>query len=379
MKEKIDSVDGVRGVACLMVLLSHLSLIFFPYVYTGRISEQHSQVEYYIYHSPFAFFYSGTAAVFIFFVLSGYILSFACCRNGDILNNCLKMTMSRYPRLMLPTLGSVLLCYFVMIATPDGFNTLSWIGGVLDVKGHDLPGAIYNGLVSAVLFCDRSYNIIIWTMQVEFFGSLIVFCMTPLIVKVKYKEVVLFTGALLMICISPDKIGASYACFLIGSAIYHAEIKPSKLTGYLALIAGLYFAGFHNKSNSYSIIYELMSFKAPGGKSNPYYLSNMISGVLIVFAVVKSGVAQCTVTNRVSLYLGKVSYSAYLIQIPVFYVMTQIGFDLFKSLGLSYEYSAIFTSLVTISSVYMISTLFYIYVDKKSIKISKLSHKLIAA
>ena len=78
MKDKIDSVDGVRGLACLMVILSHLSLIFFPYVFSGRVSEMRSDIEYYIYHSPLTFFYSGTSAVFIFFTLSGFILTYAC-------------------------------------------------------------------------------------------------------------------------------------------------------------------------------------------------------------------------------------------------------------------------------------------------------------
>lgn len=42
--QKINAAESIRGLACLAVVLSHLSL---------------------------AFFYSGTGAVFVFFVLSG--------------------------------------------------------------------------------------------------------------------------------------------------------------------------------------------------------------------------------------------------------------------------------------------------------------------
>ncbi|WP_163377300.1 acyltransferase family protein, partial [Enterobacter hormaechei] len=330
MKDKIESVDGVRGLACLMVIFSHLSLIFFPYVFIGKMTEMHSEMEYYIYHSPITFFYSGTSAVFIFFSLSGFILTYACCKNNNVLFDSLKMTLSRYPRLMLPTLGLIMLCYIVMVITPSGFNQLNWIGGMLELKQHSFLGALYNGFVSAVLFCsvlfcDRSYNIIIWTMQVEFFGSLIIFGLTPLISQIKYKVLLLTIGALVFVCLSPSKIGCSYGSFLIGSAIYHANIKPNKLLGYFTLLIGIYFAGFHNKSNSYTLINDLLTFNAPGGRSNSYYISNMISGFLIVFSIIKAGVIQSIVTSRISLYLGKVSYSAYLIQIPVFYVISQLA------------------------------------------------------
>ncbi|MEG7485901.1 acyltransferase [Enterobacter hormaechei] len=382
MKDKIESVDGVRGLACLMVIFSHLSLIFFPYVFIGKMTEMHSEMEYYIYHSPITFFYSGTSAVFIFFSLSGFILTYACCKNNNVLFDSLKMTLSRYPRLMLPTLGLIMLCYIVMVITPSGFNQLHWIGGMIKIKQHSFLGALYNGFVSAVLFCsvlfcDRSYNIIIWTMQVEFFGSLIIFGLTPLISQIKYKVLLLTIGALVFVCLSPSKIGCSYGSFLIGSAIYHANIKPNKLLGYFTLLIVIYFAGFHNKSNSYTLINDLLTFNAPGGRSNSYYISNMISGFLIVFSIIKAGVIQSIVTSRISLYLGKVSYSAYLIQIPVFYVISQLAFNFLSKNGLDYISSALITCVISIVSIYAISNLFYEFVDKRSIKVSKLSHKLI--
>ncbi|ELL3272841.1 acyltransferase [Escherichia coli] len=377
MKDKIESVDGIRGLACLMVIFSHLSLIFFPYVFSGKMTEMHSEMEYYIYHSPITFFYSGTSAVFIFFSLSGFILTYACCKNNNVLFDSLKMTLSRYPRLMLPTLWSIMICYIVMVITPSGFNQLNWIGGMLELKQHSFLGALYNGFVSAILFCDRSYNIIIWTMQVEFFGSLIIFGLTPLISRIKYKVLLLTIGALVFVCLSPSKIGCSYASFLIGSAIYHLKTKPTKLMGYTTLLIGLYFAGFHNKSNSYSLANDLLTFSTPGGISNSYYISNMISGFLIVFSVVKVGVIQPIVTSRLSLYLGKVSYSAYLIQIPVFYVVTQLFFNFSIESGLDYITSALIACLFSIVSIYAISNVFYRFVDKRSIKVSKLSHKLI--
>lgn len=69
MQHKVAAAEGIRGIACLMVVFSHLALSFFPYLHSFdqyRLSPY--QLELAIHQSPFAFFYSGTAQPFIFFL-----------------------------------------------------------------------------------------------------------------------------------------------------------------------------------------------------------------------------------------------------------------------------------------------------------------------
>ena len=72
---KINAAESIRGLACLAVVLSHLSLTFFPQMHHFDLSVV-PQYPFFdqLYHSPFAFFYSGTGAVFFFFVLSAIIV-----------------------------------------------------------------------------------------------------------------------------------------------------------------------------------------------------------------------------------------------------------------------------------------------------------------
>jgi len=47
-QEKVLSVESIRGVACFMVLLSHLSLTFFPYLhaFNGEANIESNRIEY---------------------------------------------------------------------------------------------------------------------------------------------------------------------------------------------------------------------------------------------------------------------------------------------------------------------------------------------
>ena len=75
---KLNAAESIRGLACLAVVFSHLSLSFYPYLHHFSPDDRaHGSWDYFIHHSPFAFWYSGTAAVFVFFVLSGFVLSYA--------------------------------------------------------------------------------------------------------------------------------------------------------------------------------------------------------------------------------------------------------------------------------------------------------------
>ena len=74
--QKINAAESIRGLACLAVVLSHLSLTFFPQLHNfGESAVQQYNFFALLHNSPLAFFYSGTGAVFVFFVLSGYVLS----------------------------------------------------------------------------------------------------------------------------------------------------------------------------------------------------------------------------------------------------------------------------------------------------------------
>lgn len=57
---QINKLDGLRGIACLVVILSHMSLIFFPQLHGASIEGVPTYpILDYIHNSPFCFFSLG--------------------------------------------------------------------------------------------------------------------------------------------------------------------------------------------------------------------------------------------------------------------------------------------------------------------------------
>ena len=143
---KLLAVEGVRGLACFMVLLSHLALTFFPYA-KDIVGEQGANypIQTFLFDSPLGFFYSGTAAVFIFFVLSGYILTVVALK-PDLQPRLriLSMSIKRYPRLMLPALFSCLFAYVTFQYIPQVSTYQQTIYGDFN---YSFIGAIYSGAI----------------------------------------------------------------------------------------------------------------------------------------------------------------------------------------------------------------------------------------
>ncbi len=155
---KINVVEGIRGLACFMVVLSHLSLTFFPYLHLGGLSENSGfPIQKLFYESPFAFIYSGTAAIFIFFVLSGYILSYVALGKSYYKGKFVKMSLKRYPRLAIPTLVSCLLAFTLFsLFNLDTSQLSEWITKYGNFN-YSLIGAIFSGTIES--FFGKSSHI----------------------------------------------------------------------------------------------------------------------------------------------------------------------------------------------------------------------------
>lgn len=78
-KKRFNELEGLRGVAAVVVALYHFLLAFYAIAFFGPAagSVQNMRFEDNLYGNPIMVFLSGTFAVGIFFVLSGFVLSIA--------------------------------------------------------------------------------------------------------------------------------------------------------------------------------------------------------------------------------------------------------------------------------------------------------------
>lgn len=370
---KINAAESIRGLACLAVVFSHLILTFFPLIHTNTFTDiqKMNSVESLIYNSPFGFLYSGSAAVFIFFVLSGYVLSYAILSKQDINQKILAMSIKRYPRLAIPALISCLIAYLVFFIEIDRSNVSEWFVkyGASDFSLFD---AIYQGTIGSFVFGSAPLNWVLWTMQIELFGSFIVFFLLYLLNKQK-GEIIFFASSLVLAALSfavSFKFALGVICFIVGIFLYLYGKKIPVFFTLPCLLIGLYLAGVHSFSASYSVFTNIFGSKA-------YTILNTLSGPLIVFGVLMNPKISELMDKKLLVVLGKLSFSIYLLHLIVIYALGLPILNLLMSNNVSYIVACLFTSFLIVALTIFFAFFYSKYVDDLSIKVGAKIESLI--
>jgi peptidoglycan/LPS O-acetylase OafA/YrhL len=192
-ERRIHYVDTLRGLASIQVLLSHAMLAFFFGL--ALASPSSGTLVGYLAASPLFFLIDGAAAVCIFFVLSGYVLTpiftYSRSTNGAIIGG-------RFLRLAIPVIAG---CGFsaILFQIFGGYNGAAgviaksqWLadGWRPSPDLWFLKDALINGLVlgyqdsspvqwlgvpaSVLAAMEDSYVTPLWTLSMELYGSILV-------------------------------------------------------------------------------------------------------------------------------------------------------------------------------------------------------------
>ncbi|WP_130803232.1 acyltransferase family protein [Acinetobacter ihumii] len=363
---KLNAVESIRGLACLAVVFSHLSLSFYPYLHHfDQHDVANNSLVYFIHHSPFAFWYSGTAAVYVFFVLSGFILSYVICKSKNMQSKLQSMMIKRYPRLAIPALGSCILLWAALqFSDIDSSQVQYWLK-VLATQDVSFSRAIYEGTIGSFLFAESSINWVLWTMQVELIGSFLLFGLLyiySLDKRLFLPLVLLFPTT--AIFFKNQELFLGLLCFLIGSLIFmYGRITRSSAFAIMILLVGLYLAGAHNTSAAYAGLHSLMGDKT-------YDYCNFLSGILIVYSILMNPRLSQLLDNRICVYLGKLSFSIYLLHLLLMYCVCLPVFNYFLAWGWGYNISVIGSIMVFFIALIFIADLYSRYVDTFAIHLS---------
>lgn len=168
--------DGLRGLAALNVVIFHTILCFDRAFASGAGIEAHFGWEMIFAGAPFVLLTHGTLPVMIFFVLSGYVLA-KFLERSDL--GLVALVIRRYIRFSIPIMFTTIISY-VLVAIyfqPSLFNLSksTWLTKVYQ-QAISFPAALQEGLYGALFGLipqNMSYNPSLWTMSVEFAGSLL--------------------------------------------------------------------------------------------------------------------------------------------------------------------------------------------------------------
>jgi peptidoglycan/LPS O-acetylase OafA/YrhL len=286
--DRLDALDGLRGFACMIVVISHFSS------YTWTFPKILS-------------FGAGQIGVMMFFALSGYLMSYIYLNSTLSLNSLRKYVVRRLSRI-LPLYYLVVISAFV-------------VNSVYGTKLYNLTDAN----IDEALFLIKAQNVL-WTIPVEvkFYMIFPIFVMIAAVFGNIFFAVVMACVVLYMLAYFDQK-GVSVLqtghYFLIGII---AQIVNAKIKDRLWSIVA-------NGAFLVALLMTLLSF--PGVRAilgipvaNMWNDPVVMAALFVMFVVVsRSSLANLLFANRPMMFLGMISFSLYLLHGPVSNAMNFYG------------------------------------------------------
>jgi len=373
IKEKINLgyLDGLRGILCVLVLVEHCINFYKPDIRFTELVGITGFIRRAVNSTPLNIIYNGDVAVYIFFALSGFVLSLSFNRTKDS-NVILAGVIKRYPRIMLPVAGSMLFMYMVMVLT--------------DVLiGKAFGAQFFNILWQTVYRIPFTHTILtnypLWSMSYELFGSLLVFSLLALFGKSKYR-LIFYSLVMVYFFVSLDKAhqdlyeySTYYALFVFGVMLCDitngGRLKINPMARLMMFLIGLLLAttplpreGITQFIGAYTYlkIFEGVQYIQVA------ITAGVIGSMILFVSIVDSKYAISVLSTRLIMFLGKISFPLYLTHATVIYVISFVLHREYTEIGFSeFAIATILTILVSIP----IAFVFEKYIDMPSIKISK--------
>lgn len=229
--------------------------------------------------------------------------------------------------------------------------------------------ALYSGAIGAFLFGDQTYNPVLWTMQIELFGSLVIYFACFLQQKKLFKILFIIISIVLSAFISAIAF-LGIISFIIGHFLYFYQKQLPETFSIFLCILGLYFCGAHNDSLSYSYFSQFLGHRT-------YEVLNFLGGFCIVLATLKSNIINNALDKKILIYLGKLSFAIYLIHIAIIYIIRVPIFNYLLNYNLSFASASLITIPFVFAATLICSHFYSKYIDDFSIKFSSKLYQLL--
>ncbi|EFQ31730.1 acyltransferase [Colletotrichum graminicola M1.001] len=320
--------NGLRGLAALLVAISHYMS---DHMWVNRSWGQ-TPADYHLAQLPFVrLVYSGVFMVCVFFVLSGFALTYSPLKkchvgqSADAIASLPSSVFRRPFRLFMPVIPT-------LVATTVAIQHQ----GFYQHNGISLVGPVAGGVWSQVLFVwgslvaiitTSSINTIIppaWTLSTEFQGSLLVF--TCCLVFARIPALVRILCVLALLAFFLHQANWQFCLFLAGMIIGDIRQMRQKLpplkglkrkaasaASWMLLVVCLFVGGWPLDGNGYTAVGYSWLVWVPVFGMEPKHFFPSVAAVGLVVALENLPVLQRGLSSHSMLYLGEISFGMYLV------------------------------------------------------------------
>ncbi|MCR5655639.1 MAG: acyltransferase [Lachnospiraceae bacterium] len=388
-KDRIPYIDGLRGLACIFILMHHFLMGFYPATFSGDPTYAHTQgqIELWFSQSPLAFFVNGDFWVSVFCLVSGFVIARKTFRMKEDREHA-AFLIKRYPRLALPLFAVsaivqiMLWCGLFWNVEMGAIARSEWLSSYYLDKGG-VGDLFFDSLVNTwFLGMTTRYSNAFWMLDQLFIGSFAAYILAMMGKSSlrpdeegskKDKMILVYLIATVLLFCANSRL----AVFAIGTWIaYGIEkreqgiAKSKELANansgkkriwigvaflVLAFILGAYPSG-HVPTN----LYRFLNILSP--RFTPMYFYHMIAAGCLFYGIYLCEPVAKFLSISCFRFLGKISYAVYLIHVPVIYSLTSlVVLKTFDAIG--YHTACALGVLVTLVVTIVLSWLFQKFVE----------------
>ena len=361
--------DGLRGIAALFVLIQHYIGTFDENVHEHGFGENGN---YYFAGLPFVriAFSGGSAAVAVFFVLSGYVLSVSPLRlvrdgkHDAAVLNLFSAVIRRPFRLYIPTLG-VTLAVAILMHAPFGLMAeVLWPPpqeSLLAELGHWVSESVKFFNPFRTHGSNQAwypYSLVVWTIPIELKGSMLIYVLTAIyalsdlslraslcllavsvftLLQLGYWTMACFISGLILAMLDVDSMDTTFLS-------RHLTLRAQAALRLLAFVVGYYLLcqPAHAGSPEYSLGtpgWKHLTMLTPRAydKDQYYRYWHSWGALFLVYSALRLSFVQTFLNTRPLRYLGKVSFMLYLVHLPI---LAMLGGRVSRMVGVTYPDTA---------------------------------------
>lgn len=314
---RIVAFDGLRGVAAVIVVAFHYLCMLHPSL--APIAEDVDLLA----HTPLHILWNGRLAVSVFFVLSGFVMAAAAERRHDLL---IVSAGARYLRLALPATASCVLAWLWLISFPDSATQLQesledpsrWLNHTYQQPILPVWHALADGAVANFLRGYSRFNNVLWTMQIELFGSLAIFLLYAVTRGTVRLLALAASGVAVLLWFNDAYLG-----FVFGAALYEGHRRGlfRSVPVVLAVAALAAAVALGGPGEGAHLRLNLPDVPDPWKLGTSRGVMNSIAALLLTFALLTLPALARLLSRPLPVFLGRISFGLYLVHVPPLYTI----------------------------------------------------------
>lgn len=361
-QSRVTQLDGLRGIAALVVVACHVmsTLPGIGSAVNGDRSTELTTAESWAVFSPLHVLWNGTPAVHVFFVLSGFVLVLPFTRPGAA-RSWAQYYAKRFFRLYLPAWASLAVAVALVLMIPRTASPLQSPWADMYVTHPSVGQVLKDGLL---MLSASTINTPLWSLKWEVAFSLLLPAYVFLALRWRRLWHVKIGLALLLAVVGgvQDVDWLTYLpIFAIGAVLGAERERVRDLTQswprfvwFFVAAAGLFLANAEWISREQPI---------PGVEAVV-----TVGALLIVLLFVSCGSAKKLGDTAVAQWLGRVSFSLYLVHLPIILA----GVTLLRSVSLPLALA------LSVAASFGIAELFFRYVEQPAHRLSTAAGRAVA-